>query len=85
VTTTASAVAKVAVTYVPSGGASVSNPVTTTSTGGVDTNGVMTFDGTYYHYNLATKGFSVTAFRLFTRRTSRWPTSPHRALRWAQM
>jgi hypothetical protein len=61
VTAKASVVAKLSVTYMPSGGAAVGNPVTTTSNGAGDTNGVMTFDGTTYHYNLSTKGFSVTA------------------------
>jgi hypothetical protein len=49
------------VTYMPNGGATVGNPVTITSNGAGDTNGMMTFDGMAYHYNLGTKGFSVTA------------------------
>jgi alpha-tubulin suppressor-like RCC1 family protein len=60
VTRTASVVAKLGVTYVPNGGAVVADPVTSFNGAG-DANGVMVFDGTYYHYNLSTKGYALTA------------------------
>jgi hypothetical protein len=60
VTKTASVTAKLSVSYKGSGGASVATSVPT-SNGVGDANGVMVFDGTYYHYNLDTKGLASTA------------------------
>jgi hypothetical protein len=60
VTTTVSVTAKLSVSYKGGGGASVATLVPT-SNGVGDANGVMVFDGTYYHYNLDTKGLSPTA------------------------
>jgi hypothetical protein len=59
VTKTAAVTATLGVTYKTTGGSS-STSVVTTSNGIGDTGGVMIFDGTYYHYNLSTKGFSTT-------------------------
>jgi hypothetical protein len=59
VTATAPVIAKLDVTYMASGGASVTEAVTSFNGAG-DTNGVMVFDGSSYHYNLSTKGLSKT-------------------------
>jgi hypothetical protein len=61
VTSSASVVAKLGVTYQQTGGSNNATTVTTTFNGAGDTNGVMVFDGTYYHYNLATTGFATTS------------------------
>ena len=60
VTTTASVVAKLAVTYTPTGGATATATVPTFNGKG-DVNGVMVLDGSNYRYNLDTKGYSTTA------------------------
>jgi hypothetical protein len=60
VTSHVSVVAKLGVTYKQTGGSNVSTTVAITSNGPGDSNGIMVFDGTYYRYNLATAGFSVT-------------------------
>jgi hypothetical protein len=60
VTATAPVNAKLDVTYKASGGTTVASPIVT-SNGAGDANGIMIFDGTYYHYNLATKGYATTA------------------------
>jgi hypothetical protein len=60
VTSSVSVVAKLGVTYKQTGGSNVSTTVPTTFNGAGDTNGMMVFDGKYYHYNLATAGYSVT-------------------------
>jgi hypothetical protein len=59
VTKTAAVVAKLGVTYKTTGGTSTTS-VVPTNNGIGDSNGVMVFDGTYYHYNLSTRGFSST-------------------------
>jgi hypothetical protein len=60
VTSSAAVTAKIGVSYVPNGGSAGQNPVPTFNGAG-DTGGVMVFDGQFYHYNLDTKGYSVTA------------------------
>jgi hypothetical protein len=60
VTATAHVVAKLGVAYKSTGGSSTTSAVATFNGIG-DTGGVMVFDGTYYHYNLSTTGFSSTS------------------------
>jgi hypothetical protein len=59
VTSQAPVIVKLGVTYQLSGGSSVTKSAVTSS-GPSDTGGVMTLEGAYYHYNLSTKGDSVT-------------------------
>jgi hypothetical protein len=59
VTKTAAVTATLGVAYKTTGGSSDSSLVTT-SNGVGDSNGVMVFDGTYFHYNLSTSGLATT-------------------------